>query len=53
MKQKYIICYDKDVPFLSIPVYEDIPDVETIRDNYYLNDSIIIKIETSDKFIGW
>tara|TARA_R110000868_G_scaffold5867_5_gene34225 strand:- start:4106 stop:4261 length:156 start_codon:yes stop_codon:yes gene_type:complete len=49
----YIIAYEDGNPFLSIPTYEKNVDVDKIMKDYRLNQSVAIKVEETDKFIGW
>lgn len=50
---KYIICYLDGIPFLSIPTNSKNIDEKIIRDDYHLDESVVIKLEDRDKFIGW
>jgi hypothetical protein len=53
-KQYYIVAYDKNnIPFLSIPTHDEVIDVINIKQRYLLEDDVIVKLEDTDKFIGW
>lgn len=52
-KLRYIIIYDKNIPFMTIPTYDNKINKNKIINNYCLNKNVVIKIEDKDKFIGW
>jgi hypothetical protein len=49
----YIIAYEDDKPFLSIPTYDKDIDKTKIIQDYRLRENVVIKVEEQDKFIGW
>ena len=50
----FIIIYDREgTPFLSVPVTNKKIDRESIIKKYKLDNTVKIKVENKDKFIGW
>ena len=50
----YIIAYDENnIPFLSVPTYNKFIDLVKIKQKYLLKENTIVKLEDTDKFIGW
>ena len=51
-KLYFLIAYDNNVPFMSIPTYSKTFNNKNLIKKYNLNLNVKFKLETKDKFIG-